>query len=92
MHSALVSIGRDADILVCAQRRNWRGFFGSTIYELGIATEFLSIGPQVSPQGQEERQGPKGSVDLNQHVCLDDTGQLQYLLNRHDVMVHFTLL
>ena len=69
MHSALVSIGRDADIL-----------------------EFLSFGPQVSPQGQEERQGPKGSVDLNQQVCLDDTGQLQYLLNRHDVVVHFVLL
>ena len=28
MHSALVSIGRDADILVYAQRRNWRAFFG----------------------------------------------------------------
>ena len=75
-------MGRDADILVCVQRRNWRGFFGP-IYELGIATEFLSIGTLVSPQGQEERQGPKGSVDLNQHVCLDDTGQLQYLLNRY---------
>ena len=93
MHSALVSIGRDADIfiLVCAQRRNWGGFFGS-IYELGSATEVRSIGPQVSPQGQEERQGPKGSVDLAQHVCLDDTGQLQYLLNCHDVVVHFALL
>ena len=67
------------------------GFFGS-IYELGIAAEFLSVGPPVSPQGQEECQGPKGSVDLNQHLCLDDTGQLQYLLNRHDVVVHFTLL
>ena len=43
MHSALVSIGHDADILVCAQRRNWRGFFGS-IYELGTATKVLSIG------------------------------------------------
>ena len=77
--------------LVCAQRRNWRGFFGS-LYELGIATEFLYIGHQVSPQGKEERQRPKGSVDLNQHVCLDDTGQLQYPLNCHDVVVHFALL
>ena len=91
MYPALVSIGRDADMLVCDQRGNWRAFFGS-IYELGIVTGFLSISPQVSPQGQEERQGPKGSVDLNQYVCLDDTGQLLYLLNHHDVVVHFTLL
>jgi hypothetical protein len=70
MHSILASIGRDADMVVCAQRgyrgRNWRGFLGSNTYELSIASEsgLSSIGPQAS-QRQEERQGPKRSVDLN---------------------------
>ena len=67
-----------------------RVFLG--LYTSSALPPSSSIGTLVSPQGQEERQGPEGSVDLNQHVCLDDTGQLQYLLNRHDVVVHFTLL
>ena len=48
------------------------GFSG--LYTSLALSPSSSIGPQVFSQGQEERQGPKGSVDLNQYVCLDDTG------------------
>ena len=67
MHSALVSMGRDSDILVCVQRRNWRRFFGS-IYELGIATEFLYWNPSVSsrasgtPRTQRQRRSESTRV------------------------------
>jgi len=45
------------------------------LHDLGIAAEFglssLAV-PQASPQRQEERQGPKRRVDLNQQTCLND--------------------
>jgi hypothetical protein len=77
MHSTLAFIRREADIVVCAQRRNcgrdWRGFLGSTqAWHCRRVWSFLSFGPQASPQRQEERRGPKRRVDLNQHVCLND--------------------
>jgi hypothetical protein len=66
MRSTLASIGREADIVVCAQRRNcgrnWRAFFGFTrAWNCRQVRSFLSFGPQASPQRHEERQGPKRS-------------------------------
>ena len=42
---------------------------------------------KVSPQGQEERQGPKDSVDLSQLVCYGDTGSIYSIV----MMSWFTL-
>jgi hypothetical protein len=70
MFATLASIRREADIVVCAQRRycgrNWRAFFGSTrACHCHQVWSFLSIGPQA-------RQRPKRSVDLNRHAFLND--------------------
>jgi hypothetical protein len=67
MHSASASVAREADIVICSQGtiygRYWRGFFGSTrTWHCCRARPSLSIGPQTSPQRQEERQGPKRNV------------------------------
>jgi hypothetical protein len=44
------------------------------LHELGIAAEFglSSLCPQAPLQRQEERRGPKRSVDLNQCVFVND--------------------
>ena len=78
MHCASASVGREVDIVVCSQGtiygRYWGGFFGSTrAWHRCRARPFLSIGPQASPQRQEERKGPKRNVRyviLRHHLFL----------------------
>jgi hypothetical protein len=78
MYSASASVGREADIVVCSQGtvygRYWRGFFGFTrAWHRCRARPFLSIGPQASPQRQEECKGPKRNVRdviLRHHIFL----------------------
>ncbi len=72
MHSTLPSIGREADIATQEENygRNWRRFFW---VHTSLALLPSSVFPLFrSPSGNEERQGHKRSVDLNQRVCLSD--------------------
>ena len=78
MHSTLASIGREADILLCAQKEDsWsnlaRFFLG--LHVLSITADFglfFAIGPQSYITKDSERQRPESSLDLNEQVCLND--------------------